>query len=115
MNKTFLKKTKEILLQEKATLKEKTSQQEEIDTDGDEVDEIQARIIMQLQSQLNVRDLEKLSKIDDALKRIDEKTYGLCQDCGEEIPEKRLTANLYFLTCISCAEDREIEINRKRL
>jgi len=119
LSKTFLKKMKENLLIQKQNLLDKTTFDKEIDvvdTHGDETDEIQGKMLIELQKKLSERDSNKLSKIDSALDRIDSKIYGLCEDCGEPISEKRLTLNPHFLTCISCAEDRETEEKlRKRL
>lgn len=91
----------------------KCQNKSDIDVDGDEFDKIQGNIIVEMTSKLNSRDLEKINKIDGALLRIKEKSYGLCEDCKEAIPEKRLLANPYFLTCVSCAEDRELQEKRK--
>lgn len=109
MNNTFTQKMKEILLAQKQVLEVKSNQTVDIDVDGDEIDEVQGALILDLASQLNARDAAKLSLIDSALKRIEDHTYGLCQDCENNIPEARLLANPYFLTCVSCAEDRERE------
>lgn len=116
-NKTFLKKMREKLISERKILIEKSVVNKDIDiidVDGDETDEIQANMILTLQKQLMSRDSNKLSKIDNALDKIDLKTYGVCEDCGDTIPEKRLLINPYFLTCISCAEDREIEEKQRK-
>ena len=114
LSESFLNKTRERLLIERSQLTQKSSQVHDIDTDGDETDEIQGNILIEIQNQLSTRNNVKLSQINDALKRIEDRTYGICQDCEEQIPEKRLSANLYFLTCVSCAEDRERENNGKR-
>jgi RNA polymerase-binding protein DksA len=50
----------------------------------------------------NVRDL--LRKIDGALKRMDEKTYGLCVRCGRPIEKARLKALPYAELCIKDAQ-----------
>jgi DnaK suppressor protein len=50
----------------------------------------------------NVRDL--LRKIDGALKRMDEKTYGLCARCGRPIEKARLKALPYAELCIKDAQ-----------
>ena len=100
---------KESLLVQKQQLVAKSVQHVDIDVDGDEIDEIQANQILEVVSQLTSRNTAKLSRIDNALQRIEERTYGVCQDCGEKIPEKRLLANPYFLTCVACAEERERE------
>lgn len=115
LTKSFLKKTKEKLLSEREELSEKSTQRPDIDTDGDETDEIQGNQLIEIQNQLNTRNHNKLVQIQDALNRIEDKTYGICQDCGENIPEKRLAVNPYFLICVSCAEEREREDKRKRL
>ncbi len=38
-----------------------------------------------------------------ALARIDNADYGLCEDCGEDIPAGRLKLDLTALRCVSCA------------
>lgn len=114
MNKTFLQKIKKILLDQKREILKKSGQDIDIDTDGDETDEIQGNIIMGITNQLNARNLEKLAQIEDALKRVDKKSYGKCQDCEEPIPEKRLLINPHALTCVACAEDREAEEKQRK-
>jgi len=53
-------------------------------------------IVKQLEIQYN--------EIKDALKRIEDGTYGKCEVCGEEIPEARLEANPSAKTCIEHAK-----------
>ncbi len=43
-----------------------------------------------------------LQAIDEALARIDEGTYGICQNCGRPISEERLEALPYARLCIDC-------------
>jgi DnaK suppressor protein len=50
---------------------------------------------------LSVRD------VDDALKRIDAGTYGLCEDCEQLIPSARLSVLPHARFCISCQSKRE--------
>jgi len=114
MNKTFIKKVKDLLLAQKKDILAQSATQIEVDTDGDETDEIQANILIGLNNQLNSRNLEKLAQIDTALKRIEEGTYGLCQDCEDPINEKRLLSNPHFQTCIACAEEREAEEKQRK-
>ena len=113
MNKTFLQKMKALLLKEQKELLKQTEQEVTVDTEGDETDEIQGNMLAEMANQLNTRNAAKLNQIQSALKRIEDKTYGLCLDCEEAIPEKRLTANPYAQLCVSCAEDREREEKRK--
>jgi DnaK suppressor protein len=114
MNKSFLKKMKETLLVQKQEILNQTTREIDVDTDGDETDEIQANILIGLTNQLNTRNAAKLLQIESALKRIEDKSYGLCQDCNESIPEKRLLSNPYFQTCVSCAEEREAEEKQRK-
>ncbi|GCE49639.1 TraR/DksA family transcriptional regulator [Thermosporothrix hazakensis] len=48
-----------------------------------------------------------LAEVQDALKRIDEGTYGRCVDCGQPIPEKRLEAMPWASRCVKDAERLE--------
>jgi len=116
LQKEFIKKIKEILLLQKRQLIIRACQEQdiEIDTEGDEFDEVQGNLLIEMQNQLNTRNAQKVAQINDALKRIDDEIYGLCQDCGEDIVEKRLLFNPYIATCIDCAEDREIEEKQKK-
>jgi RNA polymerase-binding protein DksA len=50
----------------------------------------------------NVRDL--LQKIDRALKRVDEGTYGMCERCGKPIEKARIKALPYVDLCIKDAQ-----------
>ncbi|MBN2726644.1 TraR/DksA C4-type zinc finger protein [Candidatus Mcinerneyibacteriota bacterium] len=43
-----------------------------------------------------------LAAIDAALKRIEEGTYGICQDCGARISDERLEVMPYAVRCITC-------------
>ncbi len=44
-----------------------------------------------------------IQRIEAALKRLEEGDYGVCVECGEEIAEKRLEADLAAAFCIRCA------------
>lgn len=114
INKKFLKKMKEVLLLQKKELLAKSAEPVDIDTDGDETDEVQANVILELANQLNTRNIAKLAQVNDALHRIEDSSYGLCLDCEENIPEKRLINNPYFLICVACAEERELEEKQRK-
>ena len=47
---------------------------------------------------------ETLSQIDDALERINDGTYGICECCGNKIPKGRLQVIPYAKMCVKCAE-----------
>jgi RNA polymerase-binding protein DksA len=48
-----------------------------------------------------------LGEIEAALKRIEEDTYGVCPNCGKQIPEERLEALPWATLCINCQRGRE--------
>ena len=58
---------------------------------------------------------ETLNKIEAALRRIGEGTYGECFECGEEIPEARLRALPFAVRCKDCEEAREAAELRERM
>ena len=51
--------------------------------------------------------LENIRKIELALKRLDEGSYGCCEECGEEISIERLKLIPFALLCRDCQETRE--------
>ena len=57
---------------------------------------------------------ETLNKINEALRRLDEATYGNCFECGEEIAEARLRALPFAVRCKDCEEARETAEQRER-
>ena len=48
-----------------------------------------------------------LEKIEGALERIEDGTYGQCEECGGKIPKKRLDAIPYAAMCVKCASQFE--------
>jgi DnaK suppressor protein len=57
---------------------------------------------------------ETLNKINDALGRLEQGTYGNCFECGDEIGEKRLRALPFAVRCKDCEEARENAEQRQR-
>ncbi len=57
---------------------------------------------------------ETLNKIDAALRRLDDGTYGDCFECGEQISEARLRALPFAVRCKDCEEARETAEQRER-
>ncbi|MBI5560533.1 MAG: RNA polymerase-binding protein DksA [Deltaproteobacteria bacterium] len=64
---------------------------------------------------LRVKDMERklVAKVREALKRIDDGTYGVCELCGEGISEKRLEARPVTTCCIECKKEEE-ELEKQR-
>ena len=57
---------------------------------------------------------ETLTKINEALARLEEGHYGNCFECGEEIAEARLRALPFAVRCKDCEEARETAEQRER-
>ncbi|OGX40333.1 MAG: hypothetical protein A3C53_03125 [Omnitrophica WOR_2 bacterium RIFCSPHIGHO2_02_FULL_68_15] len=57
---------------------------------------------------------ELLYQIDDALKRLDDGTFGLCQQCSQAITMSRLKAVPYASMCIACQRAKEQQPKTKR-
>ncbi len=53
----------------------------------------------------NLRSLE--DRVDRALRKLEQGTYGVCEDCGKPIAEERLAAIPYATLCIDCKAKRE--------
>jgi len=58
---------------------------------------------------------ETLNKINEALSRLEEGTYGRCFECGEEIAQPRLRALPFAVRCKDCEEAREMAQQRERI
>src|SRR5947208_5595914 len=80
----------------------------------DAVESAEADIQEDLEFALVQMKSETLNKINDALVRLEQGTYGNCFDCGEEIAEKRLRALPFAVRCKDCEEARETVEQRER-
>jgi DnaK suppressor protein len=60
---------------------------------------------------LRIRDRERklIGKIKDALERIENGTYGICESCEEDISDERLNARPVTTLCIECKKKQEDE------
>lgn len=68
--------------------------------------------VIDLSEDINLRKLgihrENLLKIDEALRKLREGTYGICEDCGEEIASERLRILPFAIFCRDCQEKMEL-------
>jgi DnaK suppressor protein len=121
MRKVFLKKVKAALEGMRAqTLRnvqqEVTEGREQTKDDGmDTYDLASESREREIHTILNGRDRSKLLAIDDALERIEEGSYGKCEECGADIAEGRLSALPFTRLCVTCQSDQEREsrLNRR--
>jgi len=60
---------------------------------------------------LRIRDRERrlILKIREALTRIEDGTFGVCEGCGEDISESRLLARPVATLCVECKREQERE------
>ncbi len=63
---------------------------------------------------LSDRERVKSKQIDDALERMEEGSYGVCESCGLEIAEERLDAMPFTRLCRDCQQDQEREAKSQR-
>src|SRR5438270_6217104 len=63
---------------------------------------------------LSDRERNKVKNIDDALLRLDDGSYGVCDSCGLEIAEERLEAMPFTRLCRDCQQDQEREARSQR-
>src|SRR6188472_201568 len=73
----------------------------------DETDLAASEITQNLVFKLRDRERQLLTKIDEALMRMDEGAFGTCLDCEEPIEPRRLEARPVSELCIACKEKQE--------
>ena len=87
--------------------KARTEYSEAAETAPDLTD--QASLDWERNFDMKLRDRERrmLTKIREALLRIEDGTYGICESCDEEISEKRLLARPVSTLCVECKSEAE--------
>ena len=73
----------------------------------DEIDQATTDIEQSMRMRLRNRETLYIKKIDDALKRIEEGTFGECDACQEDIELRRLEARPTATLCVFCKEEQE--------
>ena len=72
--------------------------------------------VADLETSLDVADLERATRqlraVDAALDRLHDPEFGLCEDCFEEIPHARLSANPAATRCVACQARAEKKPSR---
>jgi DnaK suppressor protein len=105
IKKQLLKMREELL---KDLNKDVRSERTDFDTDiGDFYDNADTERGRQLFHLLSGREREKLSAIDEALLRIEDGTYGTCEECGKKILKERLKIMPFARYCVACQSDIE--------
>ena len=60
-------------------------------------------VLPQVVEAIEKSEIQEIHRIEHALERVSESTYGICAECGADIDPKRLKALPTATTCISCA------------
>lgn len=81
----------------------------------DEKETIEVDIQEDIEFALIQMKAQTLDKINEALTRLEEGTYGQCSECGDEISQPRLRALPFALRCKDCEEAREMAQQRERV
>lgn len=76
---------------------------------GDILDSVSEERTRELDMILTDREKKKLGQIDDSIDRIEDGTYGMCEECGVKIPKARLKVMPFAKYCVECQEKIERE------
>lgn len=112
-DKSFLEKQKNALLHLKSSILNhmRTHTIDELQPDRDqvveEVDQSQVAMSQQMSMELRERELKRLHEVEEALYRIEEGSYGICEESGEAISKKRLEKLPWVRLSIEAQEEEE--------
>jgi len=120
MRKAFLKKARETLEEMRSQLLRSVQQDlnEVRDASKDEGMDTYDLASDARDKEINLilgdRDRDKVQAIDEALSRVDDGSYGICESCESDIAEARLEALPFTRLCVNCQADRERELKMNR-
>ena len=115
MDKAKIEKFKALLLQAKVKIMNggilRITEDLTVSSDdlSDEADLASSVINQQVTFNMRQRELVKLKAIDEALYRVEQGSYGHCDECDESIGDKRLENQPWTTLCITHAEEQERE------
>ena len=116
LNKKDLKRFQELLEEKRKAVLDRAREMLSVenmslDTNDlpDEMDLASSEYLQSFEFRLRGREKSLLSKLDLALKKITDGTFGICEICDEPIGKKRLEARPETTLCIKCKEDQERE------
>jgi DnaK suppressor protein len=113
LNKRDLQRFEKLLLEQREQLqgnqKKALTGDVHVDPDDfpDEIDTASSEVNLQFTGRLREREQGLLAKIDAALAKIEEGSFGKCVSCGEDIGVKRLKARPVAELCIECKSEQE--------
>lgn len=107
LNKAALKEIKNKLLAERELLIQKLNDNDLSVDDSETPDPVDLAVrnySKNVMLAVSENESRQLSLIDEALRRIEDKEYGLCQNCENPIHQKRLSAIPWARYCLDCQE-----------
>ncbi len=113
MKKRDLQRFKKLLLEQRKRLqgnqKKALSGDVHVDPDDfpDEIDTASSEVNLQFTGRLREREQGLLAKVDSALRKIEQGSFGECMNCGDDIGLKRLKARPVAELCIDCKSEQE--------
>ncbi|HVK60396.1 MAG TPA: TraR/DksA C4-type zinc finger protein [Bdellovibrionales bacterium] len=112
MNSNELQMFKDLLLKQRAEILNKADSflnesAIESTAQGDEGDLAVSELNLSMSLRLQERQTQLLQKIDRALGKIEEGSFGLCEQCEEQLHINRLIARPVATLCIACKEEQE--------
>ena len=113
MNKKKLEHYKEILLERRLELSSDLQRQLERRQDQerpdamDTIDQADSSLAADLDLTRREMITRQIREIDEALEKIKREEFGICESCGEDIPEGRLKARPNAIYCIQCKDEIE--------
>jgi len=113
LKKKDLKRFRELLIGKKAALlknaRRTLSEDMSLASEDlpDEMDLASSEYLQSFTFRLRGREKTFLAKIDYALGKLEDGTFGICENCEEDISLKRLEARPETTLCIRCKEDQE--------
>jgi len=116
----FLNSVREHMLETKSRLLEEMDTDQKAQREGNKDEGMDAYDLAseerdrEINFILSDRERAKIKDIDDALARLGDRSYGICESCGLEIGEERLEALPFTRVCRDCQQDREREAKLQR-
>lgn len=109
MSKKEATKIRRQLAEKLAQLTGNTSRRDELITERvhDPMDQLQNRADLDLAARFVNTDFQTKRAVETAMKILNQGEYGVCQDCGDPINPKRLSAIPWTILCISCQEQED--------
>ncbi len=105
IRKKLMQQREELLSEAEQTINTKLGSDKE--SFPDPTDQAAAELDSNFTLRLRSREQKLLKKIDEAIGRIDDGSYGVCESCGNQIGIKRLEARPVTTLCIECKTEQE--------